>query len=324
MRVFPVIVALNKRARHRPQLVGAGEKPWWYSTRYDNLSDSPSRVAGGGTPCSLRCWIFLRFELDLRCFGQHAVLRTALNGVGLIWVTGGNVLVLREAIRRSGLQDFIGEQLRSEAVAYGGYSAGACVAGPTLRGLETVDDATAVNEPIWRVSDLSNCSHCSALPLETTPNLSRSRRSSGTSRPPHPISAAARWSSASHQRRQVASRGVAAGVARRRRAGAGPLSARVSLWIGADRAGPAHTACEAVELLRCRYPPSTTWSAPAAARTCGIGEPAVQPERPRGAISPRAARTNSRSRLIDDGEPSAPRPSRAPLRGSFAGPDGRP
>jgi dipeptidase E len=68
------------------------------------------------------------------------------------------VFVLREAIRRSGLEDFIGEQLHSEALAYGGYSAGACVAGPTLRGLEMVDDATAVNEPIWRGLGLVDCS----------------------------------------------------------------------------------------------------------------------------------------------------------------------
>lgn len=78
------------------------------------------------------------FELDLR-------EPLELAGVDLVWAVGGNVFVLREAMRRSGLD----RVLQAGEVAYGGYSAGACVAGSTLRGLELVDEVTAVEEPIW-------------------------------------------------------------------------------------------------------------------------------------------------------------------------------
>ena len=52
-------------------------------------------------------------------------------------------------MRRSGLDALLIERLGEDAVAYGGYSAGACVAAPTLRGAELVDDPSAVREPIW-------------------------------------------------------------------------------------------------------------------------------------------------------------------------------
>lgn len=41
------------------------------------------------------------------------------------------------------------ERLAHGSLAYGGYSAGACVCGPTLRGIELVDDAAAVPQPVW-------------------------------------------------------------------------------------------------------------------------------------------------------------------------------
>jgi dipeptidase E len=90
------------------------------------------------------------FELDLR---RHrppdARLRDTLERTELLWLTGGNVFLLREAFARSGLDALLAELLADDAIAYGGYSAGACLAGPTLRGLELVDDAQAVARPIW-------------------------------------------------------------------------------------------------------------------------------------------------------------------------------
>ena len=159
MRLFLSSWRLDKRAQALTQLVGAGVRTAVVLNALDNLSDFPRAERLEEERRVLEMLDLPAFELDLRAyFGEHAALRTALHGVGLIWVTGGNVFVLREAIRRSGLEDFIGERLRSEALAYGGYSAGACVAGPTLRGLEIVDDATAVNEPIWEGLGLVKCS----------------------------------------------------------------------------------------------------------------------------------------------------------------------
>ena len=53
---------------------------------------------------------------------------------------GGNIFVLRRAMRASGFDTVIRELLEADAIAYGGYAAGAVVAGPSLRGHELMDD----------------------------------------------------------------------------------------------------------------------------------------------------------------------------------------
>ena len=80
-------------------------------------------------------------ELDLRAhFGDPASLRRRLAGYDLVWVMGGNSFVLRRAMKQSGFDNVIRDMLETDAIAYGGYAAGAVVAGPTLRGLELMDD----------------------------------------------------------------------------------------------------------------------------------------------------------------------------------------
>jgi dipeptidase E len=66
-----------------------------------------------------------------------------------VWITGGNAFVLREVLRRSQLDRLLTDRVTDGSLAYGGYSAGACMAGPTLRGLELVDDVSAVARPVW-------------------------------------------------------------------------------------------------------------------------------------------------------------------------------
>lgn len=84
-------------------------------------------------------------ELDLRgYFDQQQRLRHDLAGVSLAWVRGGNVFMLRHALYRSGACTVFRELLAEDALVYAGYSAGACVLSPSLRGLELVDDADAV------------------------------------------------------------------------------------------------------------------------------------------------------------------------------------
>jgi len=98
---------------------------------------------------------FLPEELDLRdCFGSPSRLARALDGVGLVWITGGNTFLLRRAMRQCGLDSLIHPLLSSDRLVYAGFSAAACCAGPTLRGLECVDDPTVIadgyeGETIW-------------------------------------------------------------------------------------------------------------------------------------------------------------------------------
>ncbi len=67
---------------------------------------------------------------------------------------GGNAFVLRRAVRQSGLDRVLPELLARNTLVYDGFSAGACVMAPSMRGLETVDDPGVVPSgydptPVW-------------------------------------------------------------------------------------------------------------------------------------------------------------------------------
>lgn len=83
-------------------------------------------------------------EFDLRTDDAREL--TSYDGV---WVRGGNVFVLREALRSSGADDLLPDLIRSGDLVYAGYSAGACVLAPSLRGLELCDDPSDAGEVIW-------------------------------------------------------------------------------------------------------------------------------------------------------------------------------
>jgi len=84
-------------------------------------------------------------ELDLRNFFEDRFrLRVRLRELDLVWALGGNSFVLARAMTQSGFVDALHHRLDDESFAYGGYSAGACVAGPDLQGIDLVDDASAV------------------------------------------------------------------------------------------------------------------------------------------------------------------------------------
>jgi dipeptidase E len=84
-------------------------------------------------------------ELDLRdYFGRPADLRRDLGQFDLIWARGGNVFLLRRAMRASGADAALLDLLAGDSVVYAGYSAGACVLTPSLHGIELVDDAVQV------------------------------------------------------------------------------------------------------------------------------------------------------------------------------------
>lgn len=77
--------------------------------------------------------------LDLReYFGKKDQLKEMLKGVGLIWVSGGNVYDLRIAMKLSGFDEAL-KSLLDEDIVYGGYSAAVCVLSPTLKGYHIVD-----------------------------------------------------------------------------------------------------------------------------------------------------------------------------------------
>jgi dipeptidase E len=122
------------------------------------MDDAPADIRRAGVERELAALSELGLdaaELDLRdYFDDEARLRRDLAGVALAWLRGGNVFMLRHAMRRSRADTAFRDLLADDTLVYAGYSAGPCCLSPTLRGLEEVDDADAVrriygSEPIW-------------------------------------------------------------------------------------------------------------------------------------------------------------------------------
>lgn len=77
--------------------------------------------------------------LDLKeYFGKTDALKEILKKTGAIFISGGNVFALRQAMALTGL-DRILVELRSTNFVYAGYSAAGCVLGPTLTCYRVVD-----------------------------------------------------------------------------------------------------------------------------------------------------------------------------------------
>jgi len=90
---------------------------------------------------------FTAEEVDLRDhFIDSSLLAGKLQRYGVVWLRGGNAFMLRYALARSGAAVELTRLLGEDAIVYSGYSAGACVLAPSLRGLETVDAPAAVSE----------------------------------------------------------------------------------------------------------------------------------------------------------------------------------
>lgn len=83
-------------------------------------------------------------QVDLRDFFAEDDVHAVLGGYDLLWLRGGNVFMLRYALRRSGADDVITDLVRADSIAFGGYSAGPCVLGGSLAEFAEVDDPAAV------------------------------------------------------------------------------------------------------------------------------------------------------------------------------------
>lgn len=95
-------------------------------------------------------------NFDLRnYFDKPEKLENDLRQYGVIWVRGGNVFVLRQAMKLSGFDKVLKKFAKEDSdILYGGYSAGICVLAPSLKGLRLVDDVTkhpysSHDEVIW-------------------------------------------------------------------------------------------------------------------------------------------------------------------------------
>lgn len=81
--------------------------------------------------------------IDLRNYAQSLeALHTKLASKDVIWFGGGNTYYLRWLLRDTGVENII-KDLVQKGIIYGGGSAGAIIAGPTLHYFEAADDPKA-------------------------------------------------------------------------------------------------------------------------------------------------------------------------------------
>jgi len=89
--------------------------------------------------------IGLNAELvDLKAyFGSEDRLEAKLEELDGVWVSGGNVFILRQAMKLSGFDSIVWRFGEKASFVYGGYSAGCCVLSKTLTPYQKASDPTA-------------------------------------------------------------------------------------------------------------------------------------------------------------------------------------
>ncbi len=94
--------------------------------------------------------------IDLRKHTQDlGALHTKLADKDVVWFGGGNTYYLRWLLRDTGVENIIKELVQGGTV-YGGGSAGAIVAGPTLHHFETADDPKVSPGVVYEGLGLTN------------------------------------------------------------------------------------------------------------------------------------------------------------------------
>lgn len=156
MRLYLSSFRLGDHPEHLLSLTGGGGgRAAVIGNAIDDEPDDIRRLRVGTDLRGLSLLGFSASELDLRdYFGAEQRLRAQLSAMALVWLRGGNTFLLRYALRHSGADSALRDLLASDALVYGGYSAGCCVLAPSLRGLEVSDDPGAVrqvygSEPLW-------------------------------------------------------------------------------------------------------------------------------------------------------------------------------
>lgn len=94
-------------------------------------------------------------DIDLRTYYENDGALEALSGFDVLWFNGGNTYTLRQAVENSKCENIVKELLTSNVV-YGGDSAGAILAGPTLKYFDKADDPGVTEEPIYDGLNLVN------------------------------------------------------------------------------------------------------------------------------------------------------------------------
>ncbi len=88
-------------------------------------------------------------DINLRDYNDEPErLKSDLINFDVIWICGGNVFLLRQYLKHSGL-DKVLKEILDTGVVYGGDSAGAVVVGPSLEGFDRADHTDQLQDVIF-------------------------------------------------------------------------------------------------------------------------------------------------------------------------------
>ncbi len=155
MKLYLSSFKLGNETRRLKQMLPRNRKTAYISNALDFSTDLERRRRNEESDMDDLASLGLKVErLDLReFFGRQEKLRKKVSEFGVVWVSGGNTFVLRQAFRLSGFDEILLALAKHGDVLYGGYSAGICILTPTLRGIDLMDDVSAKPygdmETIW-------------------------------------------------------------------------------------------------------------------------------------------------------------------------------
>lgn len=147
MKLYLSSYYLGSHPEELAGLVGANKKAGIIMNAGDIYGDAKRPIYLANEAEKLKVLGLSAEELDLRDYfsaGDSSALRTKLESYGLVWVMGGNSFTLRTAMKMSGFDRIVKELVNSDALVYGGFSAGSVVATRTLKGIELVDDPAQI------------------------------------------------------------------------------------------------------------------------------------------------------------------------------------
>lgn len=142
MRLYLSSYLLGEHPETFAGLVRGARRGWLVTNALDG-GDEARRSGAVTVQRTLLAGIGLEAaDLDLRRHSPSTLAKT-FGEPDFVWVRGGNVFTLRMAMARSGLDEIVRRGIAADAFVYAGFSAGACVLAPTLRGLEVCDPVGA-------------------------------------------------------------------------------------------------------------------------------------------------------------------------------------
>ena len=146
MKLFLSSYKLGNNPENFAKMFGTIKKVAVIANALDEISDQELRNSKVAENITALADIGLQGEeLDLRNFFKNtAALKEKLSGYGGVLVRGGNSFVLRRAMAYSGFDKLITQKSEQADFVYGGYSAGVCVLGPDLHGIDLVDPVDVI------------------------------------------------------------------------------------------------------------------------------------------------------------------------------------